>query len=185
MMEESDAAVVRRVRGGETDAFRVLVERYSHTLFRLAYRMTGNEQDAEDVVQESFLRAFRHLGRFDLQRSFAAWLHRIAANCSINVLRRRPPLTLETGNAGEALASVPANTLAPDSMASNMDLHLRVQSALSRLTHRERAAFVLRHFEGKSIAEICAALKVGSSAAKHDVFRAVQKIRRALEPFLT
>jgi RNA polymerase sigma-70 factor (ECF subfamily) len=77
-MEDSDAEVVGRVREGDVDAFGALVERHSHAVFRLAYRMTGDEQDAEDVVQESFLNAYRHLNRFDAGASFGAWLHRIS-----------------------------------------------------------------------------------------------------------
>jgi len=89
MMEESDAAAVARALAGDQDGFRVLVERHSHALFRLAYRMTGNEQDAEDMVQETFLRAYRQLGRFESRANFSTWLHRIAANCSLDLLRKR------------------------------------------------------------------------------------------------
>ena len=83
-MENSDAAAVARVRAGDPDAFRVLVERHSRSVFRLAFRMTGNEQDAEDLVQETFLRAYRQLGRFDGAAGFSTWLYRIAANCSLD-----------------------------------------------------------------------------------------------------
>src|ERR1700694_3718000 len=89
MMEESDAAAVARAQAGDQDGFRVLVERHSRALFRLAYRMTGNEQDAEDMVQETFLRAYRQLGRFESRANFSTWLHRIAVNCSIDLIRGR------------------------------------------------------------------------------------------------
>jgi hypothetical protein len=75
-MELTDLAVVAKARSGDADAFRVLVERHSRPLFRLAFRMTGNQHDAEDVVQESFLRAWRQLGRFDDRASFGTWLYR-------------------------------------------------------------------------------------------------------------
>src|SRR5215469_17508588 len=88
-MEFADQAVVEQARSGDADAFRVLVERHSRALFRLAFRMTGNEADAEDVVQESFLRAYRQLGRFDERSSFGTWLHRIAVNCSLDLVRAR------------------------------------------------------------------------------------------------
>src|ERR1041384_769093 len=88
-MELTDAAFVDRARSGDADAYRVLVERHTRALFRLAYRMTGNEQDAEDVVQESFLRAYRQLGKFDERASFGTWLYRIAANCSLDTVRSR------------------------------------------------------------------------------------------------
>ena len=88
-MECNDRGLVTKARSGDTDAFRVLVERHSRALFRLAFRMTGNQQDAEDVVQESFLRAYKQLGRFDERASFGTWLYRIAANCSLDLVRSR------------------------------------------------------------------------------------------------
>src|SRR5437764_15482706 len=88
-MELTDAAFVAKARSGDADAYRVLVERHSRALFRLAFRMTGNESDAEDVVQESFLRAYRQLGNFDQRASFGTWLYRIASNCSLDLGRRR------------------------------------------------------------------------------------------------
>src|SRR5262252_2090837 len=89
-MDASDAAaVLARARQGDSEAFRALVERHSRSVFRLAFRMTGNEQDAEDVVQESFLRAFRQLGRFESRANFGTWLYRITANCSVDLMRAK------------------------------------------------------------------------------------------------
>ncbi len=103
-MELNDVLAVSKARSGDTDAFRVLVERHSRSLFRLAFRMTGNQQDAEDVVQESFLRAYKQLAKFDERASFGTWLYRIAANCSLDLVRSRkrrnehlaPPADSET-----------------------------------------------------------------------------------------
>src|SRR5438132_6993313 len=83
------AAVLARARQGDSEAFRALVERHSRSVFRLAYRMTGNEQDAEDVVQESFLRAYRQLGQFESRANFGTWLYRIVANCSVDLMRSK------------------------------------------------------------------------------------------------
>src|SRR5437660_11408108 len=77
----TDVAVVSRARSGDADAFRQLVERHSKPMFRVAYRMTGNEHDADDVVQETFLRAYKQLRHFGERANFGTWLHRIAANC--------------------------------------------------------------------------------------------------------
>src|SRR5438874_7695707 len=89
-MDASEAAaVLARARQGDSDAFRALVERHSRSVFRLAFRMTGNEQDAEDVVQETFLRAYKQLHRFDGRAAFSTWLYRIAANCSLDLIRAR------------------------------------------------------------------------------------------------
>src|SRR6267142_6114300 len=82
-------AVLARARQGDGDAFRVLVERHSRSVFRLAYRMTGNEQDSEDVVQETFLRAYKQLHRWEARSSFSTWLYRIAANYSLDLVRSR------------------------------------------------------------------------------------------------
>ena len=89
LMELSDSVAVAQARAGDSGAFRVLVERHSRNLFRLAYRMTGHQQDAEDVVQETFLRAYRQLSKFDERASFGTWLYRIAANCSLDLIRAR------------------------------------------------------------------------------------------------
>src|SRR5262247_2666410 len=83
------AAALDRARQGDSEAFRALVEPHSRTVFRLAFRMTGNEQDAEDVVQDSFLRAYRQLGRFEARANFGTWLYRIAANSALNLLREK------------------------------------------------------------------------------------------------
>src|SRR5215469_3600269 len=88
-MESLDAAAVALVRAGDRNAFRPIVDRYSEMLFRLAYRITGNEADAEEVVQETFLRAYRKLDSFDGRSSVSTWLFRIATNCSLDLLDRR------------------------------------------------------------------------------------------------
>ncbi len=86
-MPQTDAAAVALARDGDSDAFRALVERHSRAVYRLAYRMTGSPQDAEDVVQETFLRAYRQLARFESRANFGTWVHRIAVNCSIDLIR--------------------------------------------------------------------------------------------------
>src|SRR5690242_12608464 len=87
-MEWTDEAAVAMAKKGDTDAFRVLVDRHGRSAFRLAYRMTGNEQDAEDVVQESFLRALRQIHTFDGRASFRTWFYRIVANCALDTVRK-------------------------------------------------------------------------------------------------
>src|ERR1700740_3165454 len=83
------AAALARARRGDGEAFRELVERHSRSVFRLAFRMTGNEHDAEDVVQESFLRAYKQLGRFESRANFGTWLYRITANCAVDLMRSK------------------------------------------------------------------------------------------------
>jgi RNA polymerase sigma-70 factor, ECF subfamily len=186
MMEDGDAALVARAREGDHEAFRVLVHRHSGRVFHLAYRMIGIEQDAEDIVQETFLKAYRNLSRFESRADFSTWLHRIAVNCSFDVLRRRPKPGEEAEVPGEEaweqLLELSAKTPSPDSQALNAEVQRQIHQALTLLTPLERAAFVLRHFDDKSVGEISMALGVKENAAKQSVFRAVQKLRVALAP---
>ena len=180
------AAVLARARQGDSDAFRALVETHSRSVFRLAFRMTGNEQDAEDVVQESFLRAYRQLGRFESRANFGTWLYRIVSNCSVDLMRskqaRHDQVRGDSLDQEGAVELPAADAPDPERAAQSTEIDRRVQHALRELSPLERAAFILRHYEGRSIEEICATLGLGTSAAKHSVFRAVKKLRVALAP---
>ena len=179
------AAVLARARQGDSDAFRALVEKHSRSVFRLAFRMTGNEQDAEDVVQESFLRAYRQLARFESRADFGTWLYRIVSNCSVDLMRSKQARhdQVRGDSLDERALELPAvNVPGPERMAHSAEIDRRVQDALRQLSPLERAAFTLRHYEGRSIDEISATLGLGTSAAKHSVFRAVKKLRLALAP---
>ncbi|MBZ5533368.1 MAG: sigma-70 family RNA polymerase sigma factor [Acidobacteriia bacterium] len=185
-MESQDAAALTRVLGGDREAFRVLVERYSKMVFSLAFRMTGNEDDAADVVQETFLRAYRGLDRFESRSSMATWLFRIATNCSLTTLERRKtqpqpaPVAQDDEDPPEERLLSPRP--GPEALAYSGELQARIDTAMKTLSPVEHTAFVLRHFEGRPIEEIAAALQVKEGAAKQSVLRAVNKMRRALEP---
>ena len=180
-MDAGEAAtVLARAREGDEDAFGALVRQYSRQLFQVAFRITGNEQDAEDVVQESFLRAYRQLRRFEARANFSTWLYRITVNCAVDQMRasrkqrRTDPLDETAGHAADGPG--------PGRLAYSAEIQRSVNAALEDLTSVERTAFVLRHYEGRSIKEICRILDVGTSAAKHGVFRAVRKLRARLDP---
>lgn len=188
MPEPDEAAAVARARGGDADAFRQLVELHSRGVYRVALRVTGNCQDAEDVVQETFLKAYRQLARFESRASFGTWVHRIAMNCAVDLLRSRP--RREQAEEGETLEQMAATTTdgtrhapSPERLMESLEVGERVEEAMARLSALERTAFVLRHFEGLSITEIGKALGIRDNAAKHCIFRAVRKMRLALEPF--
>jgi RNA polymerase sigma-70 factor, ECF subfamily len=191
-MDGGDAAQVTRALGGDQDAFRALVERHSRSLFRLAYRMTGNEHDAEEVVQEAFLRAYRRLDRFESRANFGTWLYRIGVNCSLDMMRKRKTESSQrvqtSGNdpdASDPLDNVVSTDPAPDRMMLSAEVKEKVEEAMKELSPVERTAFVLRHFEGHSIEEIGKSLGLGVGATKNSVFRAVQKLRRQLEPLVS
>src|SRR5258708_7052761 len=128
---ESDAIAVERTLAGDRDAYRVLVERHSHTVFRLAYRMTGNRHDAEEVVQEAFLRGYQKLGQFAARSNFGTWVYRIAANYAIDRMRqrqkeeaRREAPRAETGDGMEndPLKRVQAEAPTPERLTQSLDV---------------------------------------------------------------
>ena len=186
-MDASDLAVVSRVKAGDHDAFRHLVERHSRSVFRLAYRLTGREEDADDVVQETFLKAFRQIAQFESRSSFGTWLYRITVNCAHDLTRRRPRAgsrtSIDDPEHGPALQLADESAAAdPMRELARRQIDARVRAAMGELSAQERSAFVMRHYEGLSIEEIGRVLDLKTSAAKHSVFRAVKKLRRSLEP---
>jgi RNA polymerase sigma-70 factor (ECF subfamily) len=188
-MPQTDAATVALARDGDSEAFQSLVERHSRAVYRIAHRMTGNPSDAEDVVQETFLKAYRQLGRFESRANFGTWLHRIAVNCSIDLIRSRPNResahdASDLDDLGAADAVEPPSGRSPERLMLSTEVQDRITSAMSSLSARERAAFMLRHFEGHSIEDISRSLGMKTNATKHSIFRAVRKMRAALEPFI-
>jgi len=179
-----DAAAVALARDGDAESFRSLVERHSRLVFRVAYRRTGSEADAEDVVQETFLRAYRQLGRFESRANFGTWVYRIAVNCAIDYMRAKPKR--ESAEEDGVLERTAGGAGSPDAeqLVLAGEIGARVQAALGRLTDMERAAFVMRHYQGFSIEEIGRSLGLKTNATKHSIFRAVRKMRIALEPFV-
>jgi RNA polymerase sigma-70 factor (ECF subfamily) len=188
MLVESDVSLVDRAKAGDTEAFRVLVERHTRSVFRLAFRLTGNEHDADEVVQDAMIKAYRQLHRFESRASFGTWLYRIASNCAVDLLRSRPRgfESLDAAAGDEAPAPMEATDAEPsaDRLVLSGQIQDRIQNTLARLSDRERTAFVLRHVEGLSIEDISRQLNLKTNATKHSIFRAVRKMRLALEPFV-
>jgi RNA polymerase sigma-70 factor, ECF subfamily len=179
------------VLAGDRDAFRVLVERHSRSIFRVAYRMTGNRQDAEEIVQETFLRAYKSLARFELRSNLSTWLYRIAVNRALDFLASKQTQMqskdsyqiadhIDPGQVHQV--QLPAPGPGPDRLLLSLEVKTRIAQALGLLTPAERVAFTMRHMDGQSIEDISKALNLKTSAAKNAVFRAVQKLRQQLEP---
>src|SRR5262252_9408792 len=156
----SDAVAVERTLAGEREAYRILVERHSSYVYRLAYRMTGNKEDAEEVVQEAFLRAYQKLQQFAGNANFGTWVYRIAANYAIDRMRQRksedaqrenPGRDLEDGTERDLMSTVPDAAPSPERLAQSGQLAREMRRALSALTPAERTAFVMRHWGGSGI----------------------------------
>ena len=171
---DPDSALVARCLAGEVDAFEPLVLRYQRPLYNVALRMLGDREDARDVVQEAFLKAYRKLSSFDPRYRFFSWVYRIVLNQSLNTRgRRRPadPLTVE-----------PVAASGPEEAVQQRERQDGVQAALLRLSIDDRQVLVLRHFAELSYAEIGEALGVTEKTVKSRLHEARQKLGRQLEP---
>lgn len=190
-MEISDAAVVAQVLAGDKEAFRLLVERHTRSIYGVVHRMTGNQHDAEELLQETFLRAYKSLHRFELRSSFSTWLYRIAVNRCLDFLKAKKMTdTYQIADNPEhdeesREVQIPTNDPGPERLLLSAEARQKVTQAIALLSPAERLAFTMRHMEGKSIEEISKALNVRASAAKNSIFRAVQKIRQELEPLVS
>src|SRR5258708_38236925 len=164
---DSDAIAVERTLAGDRDAYRVLVERHSHNVFRLAYGMTGTRHDAEEVVQEALLRGYQKLGQFAARANFGTWVYRIAANYAIDRMRQRhkEEVRREAPRAEDRdeMEIDPVNRIqdeapTPERLAQSIELRKQMEQALAALSEAERTAFVMRHLEGCGIDEIAEVL---------------------------
>jgi RNA polymerase sigma-70 factor (ECF subfamily) len=184
-MGESDRAPIEAVLAGDKEAYGTLVKRHSQKLFRLAYRITGNEADADDVVQESFLRGYLNLKSFKSRSDFGTWIYRIAVHCALDRISSRSKeetnCAAEETDLGRGSVQIPDLAPGPERLALSAELGALEDRAMNGLTAMERTAFVLRHMEQRSTEEIAAALEIQPNAAKQTVFRAVQKVRQRLE----
>ncbi len=169
MDEASDRQLVARTRGGEANAFGELVRRYQTSVYNVCYRLLGDPQEAEDLAQEAFLRAYRRLGSYDDQRPFGPWMRRVAANLSLNALQgRKATLSLQ-----EELDQTPEEPSdAPEPSATRKEEVERVRRALLRLPAHYRAVIELRHYQGMSYDEIAGVLGIGLGDVRTRLFRA-------------
>ena len=185
-MQGSDHSVVHAVLAGNKEAYGVLVRAHSATVFRVAFRIIGNEADAEEVVQEAFLRGYQRLESYQQRSAFGTWIYRIAVNCALNRISQ-PGIEAEYrhgegSDPEEKTVQVAAKDADPERALLSREISAAQEMAMQRLTPTERTAFVLRHLEDRTMNEIAEVLGIAPNAAKQSVFRAVQKLRRELAP---
>ncbi|HEX7047876.1 MAG TPA: RNA polymerase sigma factor [Gammaproteobacteria bacterium] len=180
--EHQEEHLLAAARRGDRAAFGRLVEAHARQVFRVCYRVTGNEAMAEDAVQETFIKAWRKFSAFDGCAAFSTWLHRIAVNAALEQLRRDRRHAADAPPENDHIAG-PAWTDAaptPERVTESSGIAHRAAAVLAELSALERSAFVLRHYQEMPIAEICAVLGMKPSAVKQAIFRAVKKMRAAL-----
>ncbi|MGD0547424.1 MAG: RNA polymerase sigma factor [Terracidiphilus sp.] len=183
-MGSNDQDTIGAILAGDKEAYGALVKRHSQSLFRVAFRITGNEADAEDVVQEAFLRGYRKLEGFKSRSNFGTWIYRITVYCALDKINGRPAdessRVAEKTDAEQDAVQVADEAAGPDRLLLSGEIATMQVMALNSLSPTERTAFVLRHMEDCTIKEISAALGIQPNAAKQAVFRAVQKQRLRL-----
>lgn len=185
-MGENDGRWIALARDRNQEAFRHLVNEHARPVFRLCVRITRDAGLAEDAVQEAFYQAWRALPTFEQRSAFSSWLHRIAVNAALQVMRRNARhrhevTTVDEEGESDLLVGMPADQPGPDAQAVASEMGERIGKHLDLLSSTERAAFVMRHYEGESLEAIGATLGMNTGQCKQAIFRAVNKLRRALE----
>lgn len=185
----NDADLIRQAQRGDRAAFEELVRQYDSAVLRLALHLTGSEQDARDIYQDAFLKAYRNLGSFRFECSFYTWIYRIVTNLCLDHLRKRQvrkeDAPVVTGSDGEEYSLLDQvaddrSGASPERDLMRRELGAKIARALHKLTPRERMVFEMKHFQGLKLRTIGEALNTTEETAKNTLFRATQKLRSAL-----
>jgi RNA polymerase sigma-70 factor, ECF subfamily len=186
-----DSGLVARFLDGEKRAFTELVGRYQTRLMNFVYRTTGDRERAEDLVQETFIRVYRHLHRFDQSKKFSTWVYTIASNLAKNELRNRsrnPLVLFQTMRKNQEADSRPLefedNTYRPDDLFRKRHLRSLVESAVDQLPEHHRTVFILREMEGKTYEEIAEITSCNLGTVKSRLNRARNNFAQVIAPLL-
>lgn len=181
-MSKTEEKTIRKAAAGDRLAFRELVLEHSHAMFRLAWRLAGDQTAADDIVQEAFIKAWQNIGNFRMESSFRSWLNRITVNTAMDYLRKQSRLAARTAVEPEWDRSREGSETPRHDV--QIDIQIQTHAAMKQLSEKERAALILRHFEGHSIKEIAQMLDLTTNACKQTIFRAVKKMRIELAPLV-
>jgi RNA polymerase sigma-70 factor, ECF subfamily len=179
MNQKSDQELVQDVRNGDRRAFTELMRRYQERVYWVARRIVGNHDDADDVTQEAFVKAFVGLGDFRGDASFYTWLYRIAVNLSLNTIRKRQVLNYLSDST--VLSRILPLGEDPVQEIQYRDLQSRLEKAVAQLPEKQRAVFVLRHYEEMPYEEIAQVLKTSVGGLKANYFHALKKVQQYLK----
>jgi RNA polymerase sigma-70 factor, ECF subfamily len=186
-----EQALVRKAQAGDRLAFEEIVRRYDRDVLRLALNLVHRPEDARDVYQEGFLRAYRNLNRFRFECSFYTWLYRIVTNVALDHLRRRTSHREEQAPASkETEGAVPdffdrqpelRASANPEKSLLGQEVGQQIQQAMKRLSPRERMVFEMKHYQGLRLRAIGDLLGTSEETVKNSLFRATRKLRESLD----
>lgn len=184
-MTDNESDLIRRAQADDTDAFCLLAERYARRIYLLAFHYCRNAQDAEDLSQEAWLKAYQAVRSFRYDSSFYTWLRRITINAFLNhqrsnSFRRQGQTTVVELVQMDLELPLAAHVTSPETLYNKV-LFENVMSALAELTPAQRLMFLLRHYEGMSYEEIATAMNCSTGTVKKSVSRAVTKLRARLD----
>jgi len=180
MEEKNDNDIIQSVLEGDRDLYALLVDAYKGPIFTLAYRMTGSYEDADDLAQETFIRAFENLGRFDQKRTFFTWLYTIGLNLVRNHVKRGKRISVlkdreDRHSPLRDTLSSPEHSMVSDQMMGHLDI------CLHRLSENLKEAIVMRFYQELSFEDIAQISGLSLSAAKMRVYRGLEKLRELME----
>ena len=181
LTQEEEHRIIDDVRSGNVNAFEQLVADQSKIVYNLCLRMVGNEQDAYDLSQEAFLKAYTNLSAFRGDSKFSSWLYRMTTNLCLDFLRRRSrqktvPFTYDTDDGGEDFLQIPDNAPSPETEAERRELRDAVRQGLSKLPEGQREILLLREIGQLSYEEIAGQLALEPGTVKSRIFRARKKL---------
>ena len=185
MTREEEAKIIRAVVDGNTNAFEDLVLEYQKQVYHIALKMTGNEEDAFDLSQEAFLKAFRSLSTFRGEAGFGSWLYRMTANLCIDFLRKKKRqggqiISLDAEEEDRRPTELPDLRYEPQNALEKKEVPEKVRAGLEKLPHEQKLILVLRDVEGFSYQEISDALKIELGTVKSRIYRARAHLARLL-----
>lgn len=184
-MDPISAQLIRKAMEGDQKAYAEIVHRYRNQIYNLILRMVRRREEAEDLTQETFIKAFNALARFNAEYAFSTWLYKIAVNNCIDYFRKKRLKTFPidnpiTSKEGELQREFPDQQAGPDQGLMDKERHMTIQEAIDSLPEKYRQAILLRHAQDKSYEEIALVLGIPIGTVKVRIFRAREMLKKKL-----
>lgn len=189
-MVQDEQVLVDRISSGDSTAFQEFVDRYKKKIYYIAYDITGDHDDAEDVSQEVFIKVFRSLKTFRRNAKISSWLYQISVNASIDLLRKKsskPEKSMDDTERADIQENLPGSSTHaqnPERSAEDLIIQNHISEALQKVSPKERSVFVMRHYNELKIREIAEILSISPGTVKALFYRATRKLRKELSFYL-